>query len=356
MENMKIGIVTQPLKLNYGGYLQAWALQEKLRQMGHSPMTIDYLPKVRWWKKYIFTPVGNILYKSFGIGRFRHSGRREDFEAFVGKNMSLTKRVHIYRPSLVKRYGFDAVISGSDQVWRPRYNRKNLENMFLRFADRGGVKRIAYAASFGVDEWEYTPEQTSECSRLAKMFDGISVREASGVDLCRNHLGVEAIEVLDPTLLLTCEDYEKLCSNCPRQEEAYLSAYILDLDEDKSAFIEKVAAERNLKLKVFSADKSASFSIEQWLSMYRDASFVITDSFHGTVFSIIFHKPFVSIGNKGRGLSRFHSLLAKFGLENRLVMDVRGSFVAGEIDWASVDGKLAVLRENAVSFLAGSLK
>ena len=109
------------------------------------------------------------------------------------------------------QYRFDAYVVGSDQVWRPTYNLGDkLFDMYLAFADGQQVKRLSYAASFGVDKWEYSDDQTRICSELAKQFDAISVREKSGVKLCADNLGVDAIHVLDPTMLLDPSDYNKL--------------------------------------------------------------------------------------------------------------------------------------------------
>ena len=156
---------------------------------------------------------------------------------------------------------------------------------------------MAYAASFGTDQWEYTPEQEAECARLAKLFDAISVREASGVGLCKEHFDVEATHVLDPTLLLTANDYNDLCKGIePR--EPFVFAYILDMTEQKVAEIKAFAEAKGLScfIKSADADISDADSIELWLSYFRDAAYVITDSFHGTAFSINYNN-FITIYN-----------------------------------------------------------
>ena len=136
-----------------------------------------------------------------------------------------------------KEGNYDAYVVGSDQCWRPRYN-AFLSSMFLDFVKGEKTKRIAYAASFGTDQWEFTQEMTSICVPLAQKFDFVSVREDSGLKLCKEHLGVNAVHVLDPTLLLTKEDYTHLikAENEP-QSKGTLFNYILDPDAAKSAFI-----------------------------------------------------------------------------------------------------------------------
>ena len=229
--------------------------------------------------------------------------------------------------------------------------------MFLDFWSDFPGKRVAYAASFGGSEWIYTPEQERLCGALAKKFDAISVREASGVQLCKEHFGVEATHVLDPTLLLTVKDYESLLS---RQQNATntLLAYILDTSLEKLTFLERMAKKYNLELKIKGANDDISWddSIEDWLSEIRDAAMVITDSFHGSVFSILFQRPFLSIVNKRRGAERFISLLSKLELEDRLVDDVTTYELTDlTIDWSEVDTRLVREREMSLEFLKDAL-
>ncbi len=190
------------------------------------------------------------------------------------------------------KYGFDALIVGSDQVWRPMYN-YNIEDCFLSFVSHMNLKRVAYAASFGTDKWEFTQQQTEQCAVLAKRFDGISVREKSGVALCNKYLGVNATHVLDPTLLMKSQDYIKLCSHISKREP-FIFAYVLDESEEKIKSIVNFAERRGLPYFIKGADNTVSDddTIELWLSYFRDAAFVVTDSFHGTAFSIIFNKDF----------------------------------------------------------------
>ncbi len=357
---MKIGIVTLRLLTSYGGILQAWALQEKLRQMGHKPTTIDYINRpYPSWHIIILSWIKTLLLLCIGkrrpfAKRIYCLGRKEWIERFVSKNMTLTHQVYYYKSRLVTDYGFEAVITGSDQNWRPPYNR-DLEDMFLRFVKKADVKKIAYASSFGVDYWEYTPKQTKECARLAKKIDAISVRENSGIALCEKYLGVDAVEVLDPTLLHTAEDYKKLCTDIPKISEPYLAAYVLDITPEKQAFIEIIAKEQGLSVRTFSIDINSKLGIEEWLAIYRDAKYVITDSFHGTVFSILFHKPFLSIVNESRGASRFYSLLHKLDLEDKLITSLNYSSSPSDIDWKHMESKLDALRKDATDFLTKAL-
>lgn len=163
------------------------------------------------------------------------------------------------------------------------------------------------------------------------------------------------MEVIDPTLFHGREAYEGLCLGTPRSGEGFLLCYILDASQEKEEFINKVANQRGLSVRLFRAGKHAELSVEEWIAMYRDAECVVTDSFHGTVFSILFHKPFFSIANENRGAERFRSLLVKFGLENRLLNHLHMVDFSEEIDWVHVDVRLDALRKEAVGFLNASL-
>ena len=262
---------------------------------------------------------------------------------------------------------------GSDQCWRPCYN-AFLPSMFLDFVLDKQVKRIAYAASFGTDKWEFTPQQTAVCAPLAKKFDMVSVREDSGVKLCKEHLGVDAVHVLDPTMLLTKEDYIQLIENEKEpKSDGTLFNYILDPDAKKSAFIHKVAKANGLKafqvLPKCQAEIRTKEDVKKriedcvfpgvttWLRAFMDAEMTIVDSFHGMVFSIIFNKPFWVIGNAHRGMSRFTSLLKVFHLENRL-LDASGLDdvdLSQSIDWESVNEILKEKQKECKLLLLNSL-
>ena len=225
---------------------------------------------------------------------------------------------------------FDVLVAGSDQVWRPRLNSDppySIEHSFFDFARGWNVKRVAYAASFGTDEWEFTPRQTRRCAGLARQFAAIGVREQSGVALCRDHLGVEAVQVPDPTLLLDRTDYEGLIDAAGNTVEpgGDLLCYILDGSPQSDELV-RLAAVRGgftpFRVPMWRGrveERVRQPSVEQWLRNFRDAKAVVTDSFHACVFSLLFGKPFVVLGNVARGMSRYESLLGELGLERRLV-------------------------------------
>lgn len=356
---MKIGILTQHFLLNYGGIIQNFALQQVLLKLGHDPLTFEHdtcYSRTRWFLRSAKHVLKNHSLKGLPVYP-TYQGRigNKNFIKFVLKNIrSVT--VNDFTPDLTQKYGLDAYVVGSDQVWRPAFNLgPRLGNMFLDFAG-DDVKKISYAASFGCKEWEYTEEQERMCGKLAKRFDAISVREASGVDLCKEHFGVDATLVLDPTLLLNKEDYGKVCHDVPKKEK-HIFVYSLVVSVGVLAVAEKVAEAMGLSIIVKQAGRKVKKedTIEDWFAEFRDADYVVTDSFHGMVFSIIFNKPFSIVMNPSGGNDRYLSLLSQLGLMERIVSDELQP-VFSAIDWSDVNHRLTELRKASFEFLKTNLK
>lgn len=358
---MRVGIVTQPLEMNYGGIIQNWALQQVLRALGHNPITIDAYQRysiphllysyVKTWHNHR----RGIKWMKYPR-RYRGAMRNELMGQFIEEHIAKTRVMWHYKRGVVKRYRMDAIVVGSDQVWRVGYNENHIEDMYLKFAAGLPLKRVAYAASFGLDKWTYNEQQTAACAALAQQMDAISVREISGVDLCRDHLGVDACCTLDPTMLLDAEGYREIIDNQWDSSEPYLAVYCLDITKAKKEFFNRLAAERGLNVRYFSAGWEATLTVEQWLAMLKNASMVVTDSFHGMVFSILFSRDFYALCNFKRGNSRIAGLLKELGLEERMVSDTEPTEPVGHvIDWPTVHSRLAALRKESIDFLSRSL-
>ncbi len=371
---MKIAILTQTPGSNYGGIIQNYALQKALKDMGCQPITIN-LPMVKPVSKnrIFFSECKTYIYRYL----FHKNMLTKSERFIINKNNRKFIKTHINLSELIyntvklsnyfSKHSFDAVIVGSDQTWRPKYS-PDIYNFYLDFLENNHkIKKIAYASSFGTSDWEYTAEQTRRVSELAKNFDAISVREASGVDLCNEKLGVEAVHLLDPTLLLTAEDYSQLIKQPKANKELF--TYVLDESRYKQDFIQSIGKQLNLKQYTNQAQKFDAKvkrpleelitpPLEGWLQGFRDAEFVITDSFHGTVFSIINKKPFITLVNVKRGASRFESILSKLGLEERMVYDLHSfdkSVIKKQIDYEAVHQKLNALKEESLNFLKDNL-
>lgn len=383
---MKIAILTQPLHNNYGGLLQAYALKEVLKEIGHEVTIVNrklkHSERYPQWRKYA------------SIAKSILTGRKVHPNVLISQSLrdEITKNTRHFRntyyPELsplitgqqgmekLNKMGFDAYVVGSDQCWRPRYS-PAIRNYFLDFAEYDqNVKRISYAASFGVSNWEFTQEDTEACSRLIQKFDALSVREDSAVDLLRDYLNRDdGVHVLDPTMLLSLDKYKELVEKeNVGKSPGTLKAYVLDHTPEKMSVAEKVA--QQLGLKIFEVMPKGDFKAEKvtkqnvsdfvypnpaaWIRGFMDAEFVVTDSFHGTVFSILYNKPFIAIGNESRGLTRFNSLLRMFDLQDRLITDVNNfdanKFIEKPIDWDKVNKLLEKERKKSKEFLRECLK
>jgi len=194
----------------------------------------------------------------------------------------------------------------------------------------------------------------------------ISVREESGKHLCHQHFGLNAQLVADPTLLLTENDYVRLLDNKTERnaEEGKIMVYMLDRTEEKKQFVESMSKRLNLDTFIANSDvdnrklpieKRVQPPVEEWLRGFKDAKYVITDSFHACVFSIIFQKQFIVLGNEERGMARFESLLKQFGLEDRLVQTDNIPTDIPDIDYSTVEPKVEQLRQQSLDILKNSL-
>ena len=362
---MRIGVYTHPLHLNYGGILQAYALQRVLQDMGHDAVYIEWMPynyrlaslKIYLWRFLlkIFRNRAVIVFLEIKRNRFYNK-----ISKFAKNNIVILPIGDLQEQDI------DTLIVGSDQIWRPLYI-SNIEDAYLGFAKDWDVRRIAYAASFGVADWsEYSEEQTVVCRNLAQKFDAISVREDSGVDLCHNYLGVDAKHVLDPTMLVDIKHYICHINSCKKlYPERMCLAYILDEADDKLTVLNSVAKCQDynvLQWKNIDIPSLKNPTVEEWLKGFHDAEFVFTDSFHGCVFSIIFNKPFIAFGNEGRGMARFNSLLKMFGLEELLITSSE-QFTLDLVDRAisrfsdnSIQQRLNELRRESYEFLKSALE
>ena len=333
------------LHTNYGGVLQAYALQTVLKRMGHEVVLIE---RVKPESDFSIRDIVYLL-RSWKIRRFVRN------KVCIKKVKQFSELAYL-----------DAIVVGSDQIWRSKLF-ADFTDPFLGFSRNWRLKRIAYAASFGTDIWEYTPEQTKVCGELLNLFDAISVREESAQLFCNEYLGVKTQFVLDPTMLLDVTEYHNLIKRKPFQvQPPLISTYILDENADKATLVKLVQKSENMKrivklgrgsLKGRLSILQPFSSVEQWLCGFQNTHIIITDSFHACVFAILFHKPFIVYGNKVRGMARFYSLLKLFGLEDRLILSSH-EFIDKKmkpINWAEVDSRLNTMRQFSYSFLHGVL-
>lgn len=368
MENKKIGLLTMPLIDNYGGIIQIAALYRFLEQLGYEPYLIDKKYDLPLYKVIIKKFLErNPFYRIYDLKSYtKRRLHLQEINKFI--EVSFVNRTNpiFNQKSLIKATNFfDAIIVGSDQVWRYNYVKDNYKDYFLSFASKG-IKKIAYAASFGTDEWEGPENTSNEVAKLLMKFNAISVREDTGVILCNRQFNCpNVVHVLDPTFLPDFNFYKDIIAKEKHSKNVELFNYVLDNSKDKENFTKQVSNSLQLKISTIYLDNDLSKkglkpSLSEWLYHFEKADFIITDSFHGMVFSIIFNKQFIALGNKGRGLTRFTSLLRMLGLENRLVvekLDVALEYLITEkIDYKIINDKINTLKIKSSDFLINNLK
>lgn len=378
MKKNKVGILTLPLINNYGGILQAYALKEVFKRNGYETLLIDYRKKLPSKKNIFNMFLKNLLKRT--VFKFKKLTPvitptiRSDISIkasfFIDKELGdKTKPIYEFSELKLLNNNIDIFVVGSDQVWRPDYT-PNIRRYFFDFVDEN-KKIISYAASFGTDNWNYTQEEYDDCKKHISKFNAVSVREKSAVNIVDEKFKMKSELVLDPTLLLTKSDYIALISKYnEKKSNGNLFCYILDKNDFSISVIDKVSAKLSLvpfevKPKEIDHDydkKNGEYIypfMTAWIRAFYDSEYIIVDSFHGCVFSIIFNKPFLAIGNVKRGLARFNSLLSIFGLSNRLILNSEEfdeSLITQDYDWSLINSKIECLQSSSKKFIFDNLK
>jgi len=222
----RVGIVTLPLHFNYGGILQAFALQQALKSLGYDAVVIG------WPMNTIKERIKYVLYKFSGVYQF------------VNNNIHILRLNSPFLDEDIKRNCLRTFIVGSDQVWRPCMGANRNDNVtryFLTTDEKCCIRKIAYAASFGIDSWGFTNEETIKARKLVEKFKAVSVRENSGIELCKKYLGINNVSlVLDPTMLLQKGFYEDFIKSSPfKTKKRHCFVYLLDYkNRENKAIIE----------------------------------------------------------------------------------------------------------------------
>lgn len=379
----RVLIKTLPFHSNYGGILQAYALQCAIRSLGHQAVVDTAEPAS--WQQRVRDNVWDMRRRTRMLLPARVDWTWRAPREVAAPQKSFIRR-YLSAPSAIRRADtppararlsrrFDTFVVGSDQVWRAAY--APIPPYFLDVIEhtQGPTpRRISYAASFGRDDIdEYSTEDRARATQLVGRFDAISVREDSGVRICAEEFGVRAERHLDPTLLLTPSQYFALIVRSLGNAEVAAGrtlVYRLDPSEAMARTENRIAERIGARPMYFLPDAApASYaeyaadrtrfdrpSVERWLAAFASADFVVTDSYHGCVFSILFNRPFVVHANARRGTARFDTLLNVFGLEHHRVSD------ADDIDervfapdWSPVNATLDAERARAFAFLRSAL-
>ncbi|MEK0226390.1 polysaccharide pyruvyl transferase family protein [Bifidobacterium mongoliense] len=369
---MKIGIVTFHCAYNYGSVLQTWALKSYLEQHGHEVYVIDY--RSRNFNQYRLLRFHNVKNLISDIAFLpRNIQRKSNFSDFQSKYLNLTDQRYegksaeadLRRDSST----FDAIICGSDQIWNLDATYGIVGPFFLSFAD-SGVRKIAYAPSIGHEHFQnnrFNDDAKQRLSELLNEFHAISVREASTAPLFQRLTDVPISITVDPTLLLDVDQYKSIeAKTLPARLERgkYIFAYTLWQNESLRQFVDRLAVERHLTVvccsKIplhFRAHSMNLYGMSPtlFLSLIDHAEYVVSNSFHATVFSLIFHKPFITFSQR-KSVSRMRDLLKELELTNHLVNDdYTGDKLPSGADYHRVDRMLKQLRMESEQFLDSAL-
>ena len=345
---MKISILTFSKESNFGASLQCYALCKTLQSMGHRVDIIDIqLPKIifSWYTTLLQIP--------------------QDFLFFLFRKKHLNFFTRKYKTTAELKDGqhkSDLYIVGSDQVWNPDITKRlNPLVYFFSFLP-DGVRRISYAASFGTDSW-LSSSLTEEVKMLLHRFNSVSVREQSGVAICKDTFDIDARLVADPTLLLT--SYDEICGKyAPQRETNELVYFSFVRNKEEQRIIAKFSKANHLQAIALRSNRSIPgfkqrvyVSVAEWLNSIRYAKIVVTFSFHCMVFCILFHKKFVAVPAKSGRAARQESLLAQLGLSDHFCKDTSDLYktmehvIHKDIDYAVIDKKIKKMREDSLNFL-----
>lgn len=343
----KTATITFHWATNYGGVLQAYALQKALEGLGLETEIIDFVPR----RVRFMIVADNLLKRRFGEFKKERSIR-----AFRRSHLKLSKRRYRSTHALLSaadEYG--AVIAGSDQVWNysfiTSYGKRPMLSYFLDFT-ADGVKRLSYAASFGADKMP--ADYAGMVKPLIDRFAAVSVREDTGLDIMRG-MGVEAELVCDPTALLSAEDYARIAAK--GEGGAYVCSYIIQSGQHTAYEIERLAA-RKTGLPINRIKDS--YGIPEWLGSIRGAEIVVTNSFHGVMLSLIFGRPFIAVPVEGKDMNaRIQNVLRELGQTHRILSSADPErveeLVKEGLDKAAVNAGLERLRAGGMEFLRKNL-
>ena len=330
-----VGIVGWWFASNYGSALTYYVLGKSIEQMG---------------KSVIFIPVPQLNNHNWDVDT-------QIVEKFMAKHFRIAKKRQYDNLKEVNQF-CDSFLLGSDQMWTESTTKLVGYSFFLDFVDKE-KKKIACATSFGASKFNSDLKMRYTARDYLKQFDAISVRENSGVEICRDKFGINAEQIIDPIFWEGEKVFDEIIikNDCNDLPERYLLCYMLDPDCEKRDLVQYVAKKNQLKiltvfgLKEYEGAKNnwnigaivEKPTIEEFLLLIKNCEFLLTDSHHGTCLGIIFHKNYFAIGNEKRGIDRFTTVAKKLGTTDRILSlptnyDVIDQI--SEIDYKEVDARL----------------
>lgn len=361
---MKVGLLTFHSAHNYGAVLQAYALQETIKSLDCDINIIDYRPTYLI-KQRIFPILKNkpitiklkLLIDGLICFIWRNK-RRIGFEKFINSKLQLSSEKYSSH-SFDFNSNYDAFIMGSDQIWNIKLTKGFDDVYWGNFRTKKNAIKISYAPS--MSNYLLNNNQKKKMSVLLKNFHSISVREEKSKQFIDDNFMVKTTTVLDPTFLLDKSKW-KHASKKPQDSKKYILVYSIDLRDDVIRIAKSLAKELDLPIiemnigvdKKVIVNKYQTASPEEFVGLFENAECVLTSSFHGTAFSIIFNKPFYSVANDNDKDSRQINILKKLGLMDRFISRNKTPNFR-PISYSEVNTKLEILRKESVAFLKDNL-
>lgn len=357
----RVGIITFHRAINYGALLQTYALQVSVEKIGGECEVIDYHNKQidrQYIKLSLSKAKGLKDFAKYILYSRTHNRKYEKFRSFASKYLHLSSmcRDHNDLSRISSRY--DLLISGSDQIWN--YGITDFDTAYFLSFLNDRVKKNAYAASFGISQ---IPEEVAQdYKNLLGEYNKITVRENQGAEIIRDLTGRDVEVALDPTLLLCMKEWNKIAAE--KKEKDYILIYSFGLTPTMKSFAENLSKKTGCRIIFFPASSFVrnwirapfvmSASPEEFLGFFKNASYVVTNSFHGTVFSILYEKSFFLEKHKPRLMnrnSRFDSLLDLLLLHDREIVNGENKFIEKRIDYTRVTSALEQERMKSLAFL-----
>lgn len=366
---MRIGILTFHRANNYGAVLQCYALSHYLLSLGHLVEVIDYNPRV-FREEYSHFPrslfkkasfLGSIHILVFYLLNYPYTKKRNIvFSEFLRKHLCLSEKQ--YDESNHRIHGYDLVFFGSDQIWNPSLT-GGFDDVFTGNFEKGEMKFVSYAASTMLSDKDFSDIRLSmEYQRILHRFDSVSVRENTFAEYL-NSLDIKKVEVvLDPVFLLTENQWSSL--SCRKQEESFLLLYAVPSNPKITEKAKRIAKSKQLAFVEIAANGRLYINgrfkrildPESFVSLFRDASFIVTSSFHGTSFSVIFRKPFVLLlkGNSYDG--RAYGLMKELHLTDRAVSLDEDLIPSERVDYERAYAYLSEFKRESEGFISKALE
>jgi hypothetical protein len=358
---MRVGVITFHSANNYGATLQTWALQKVLKDYGIDAGVINYHPDII---DLLYDPMEGRkglkrLLKNFTLSINNNDSleRYHKFQRFLSSKFNLIGDFRTYEELKTANLNLDAYITGSDQVWNPVHIGGFDPAYYLDFAEQGS-RKLSYAASVGSDFIH--PKYKEDMKQSLSTFTGISVRESSIKEAVQELSKAPVKIVLDPTMLLVKEDYDEIKVKSPIKEP-YILVYMIEKNQQVISLANTISI--SLGIPVIQRRPTKGMANElppfytadagEFLGLIEGASYVITNSFHGTVFSILYGKPFVSMLHSDTG-SRTVDLLTEVGLQSHILYDLADfkDFSMFKIDDPDeVRSRIDTLKKSSIRFL-----